>query len=81
MSRPRPALRPDLRPDLRRLRLPLALAAALLGACGDKDAPEDGLDTADTGSADDTGISPNTVSPPAQSFKRRAQAVFHPSGR
>lgn len=60
----------------------LILAGALLlPACGDKDPPGDGPDTGDTAAVDDTGLSPNSASTPARSFRARARAALHPMGR
>ncbi len=60
----------------------LMLAGALLlPACGDKDPPTDGPDTGDTATVDDTGLSPNSASTPARSFRARARAALHPMGR
>ena len=61
---------------------PLMFAALALGACGDKDAPNS-PDTADTASGADTaaGASPNRAAAPAEQFKARVNARFHPMGR
>ena len=59
----------------------LLAGAMLLPACGDKDPPTDGPDTGDTATVEDTGLSPNSASTPARSFRARARAALHPMGR